>query len=164
MWAPEYTGLAALLPDVDSFPDPFAMASLHLAATDRLGVTLATDAIRRGPAEVMQSMLTLSSLSGEHRPPILQMGAGQRKQCKPFGWKRTQGLKRFEDQLRFIDAFWSTDGPVNMEGNHWSYSEARIGRGGTQVRPRVWALGGGPRLIDLATTYADGFATSVPSA
>jgi len=161
MWTPENSGLAAVVPDVDSFPDPFVAAALTLSSTQNVGISLATDAVRRGPAELMQSMTTLANLAGD-RSLTLQLGAGERKQTTPFGHKRTEGLNRFEDQMRFIEEFWKTDGPVNMEGNHWSFREAWIG-GAKHKRPRVWGLGGGPRLFDLTTTYADGFATSVPS-
>jgi len=105
MWTPENTGLATMVPDVDSFPDPFVAAALSLDSTEKVGISLATDAVRRGPAELMQSMLTLANL-GADRSITLQLGAGERKQCTPFGWKRTEGIKRFEDQLRFIDEFW----------------------------------------------------------
>ena len=136
-------------------------SALSLTSTEKVGISLATDAVRRGPGELMQSMLTLANLGGDRRL-TLQLGAGERKQCTPFGWKRTQGIKRYEDQLRFIEAFWDTDDPVNMEGNHWDFKEAWIG-GAKGTRPRVWGLGGGPRLLDLTTSHADGFATSVPS-
>jgi phthiodiolone/phenolphthiodiolone dimycocerosates ketoreductase len=161
MWTPENSGMAALVPDIDSFPDPFVAAALVLSSTQNIGISLATDAVRRGPAELMQSMLTLANLA-EDRSLTLQLGAGERKQCTPFGWKRTEGIKRLEDQQRFIEAFWNTDGPVTMEGNYWNFSQAWIG-GAKPKRPRVWGLGGGPRLFDITTTYADGFATSIPS-
>lgn len=161
MWTPENTGLAALVPDIDSFPDPFVAAALSLSATQNLGISLATDAVRRGPAELMQSMLTLANLGGE-RTITLQLGASERKQTAPFGWPRNEGLKRFEDQLRFMEVFWKTDGPINLEGKVWSFSEAWIGAAKGK-RPRVFGLGAGPRLLDLTMTYADGFATSIPS-
>ncbi|MFZ0718065.1 LLM class flavin-dependent oxidoreductase [Mycobacterium sp.] len=161
MWTPENSGLAAIVPDVDSFPDPFVAAALTLSATQNIGISLATDAVRRGPAELMQSMTTLANLAGD-RSLTLQLGAGERKQTRPFGHKRTEGLKRFEDQLRFIDAFYNSDGPITLEGNHWNFQDAWIG-GAKFKRPRVFGLGGGPKLFDLTTTYADGFATSIPS-
>jgi phthiodiolone/phenolphthiodiolone dimycocerosates ketoreductase len=161
MWTPENSGLAALVADIDSFPDPFVAAALVLSSTQNIGISLATDAVRRGPAELMQSMLTLANLGGD-RSLTLQLGAGERKQCTPFGWKRTEGIKRLEDQQRYIDAFWKTDGPVTMEGNCWNFNQAWIG-GAKPRRPRVWGLGGGPRLFDITTTYGDGFATSIPS-
>lgn len=161
MWTIEHTPLAAIAPDIDSFPDALAMAAVGAATTPGIGMSVSTDAIRRGPAELVQTMLTIANLS-DGRAPILQLGAGELKQMKPFGWKRSEGLKRFEDHFRYMQAFWDTDGPVTLEGNHWSFDHAWIG-GAKGTRPRVWGLGGGPKLLDITTTYADGFCTIAPS-
>jgi phthiodiolone/phenolphthiodiolone dimycocerosates ketoreductase len=161
MWTPANTPLAAALPDIDSFPDSFALGALGAYETPDLGMCISSDAIRRGPAELMQTMLTISNLAGR-RTPILQIGAGELKQCKPFGWKRSQGLSSLEDQFRYIEAFWQTDGPIDLQGNRWSFDQAWIG-GAKGRRPRVWGLGGGPKMLDLTTSYADGFATIAPS-
>jgi phthiodiolone/phenolphthiodiolone dimycocerosates ketoreductase len=161
MWNPDVTPLATTIPDIDSFPDSFALGALGAYETPDLGMCISSDAIRRGPAELMQTMLTISNLAGRHTP-ILQLGAGELKQCKPFGWKRSQGLSSLEDQFRYIEAFWKTDGPVDLEGNRWTFDQAWIG-GAKGRRPRVWGLGGGPKMLDLTTSYADGFATIAPS-
>jgi len=161
MWNPEVTPLANVLPDIDSFPDQFALAALGAYETPDLGICISSDAIRRGPAELMQTMLTISNLAGCHTP-ILQLGAGELKQCKPFGWKRSQGLASLEDQFRYMEAFWNTEGPVSLQGNRWNFDQAWIG-GAKGRRPRVWGLGGGPKILELTTTYADGFATIAPS-
>jgi phthiodiolone/phenolphthiodiolone dimycocerosates ketoreductase len=120
MWTLDNTPLAAALPDIDSFPDSFALGALGAYETPDLGMCISSDAIRRGPAELTQTMLTISNLAGR-RTPILQIGAGELKQCKPFGWKRSQGLSSLEDQFRYIEAFWETDGPVDLQGNRWSF-------------------------------------------
>src|SRR5581483_10800217 len=81
----------------------------------------------------------------------------------PYGWKRAEGLARLEDQFHSFHALWdATTDPVTRTGNHWSLRNAFLGsaRG---VRPHLWALGGGPRLLDLGTSYADGMAAIVPS-
>ena len=161
MWNVENTPLAEAIPDIDSFPDAFAMAALGAHAAPGLGMCVSGDAIRRGPAELMQTMLTISNLAGE-RAPILQIGAGELKQCKPFGWKRSQGLSSLEDHFRYIEQFWATDDPVDLAGNRWNFDQAWIG-GAKGRRPRVWGLGGGPKMLDLTTSYADGFATIAPS-
>lgn len=161
MWNPQVTPLANALPDIDSFPDQFALGAVGAYATPDLGMCISSDAIRRGPAELMQTMLTISNLAGR-RAPILQLGAGELKQCKPFGWKRSQGLSSLEDHFRYMEAFWNSDGPVTLKGNRWNFDNAWIG-GSKGRRPRVWGLGGGPKIIDLTTTYADGFATIAPS-
>jgi phthiodiolone/phenolphthiodiolone dimycocerosates ketoreductase len=148
-----------MIPDIDSFPEVRALAAVGAATADGIGMSISTDAIRRGPAELMQTIANLA----EGRAPILQLGAGELKQMKPFGWKRMQGLKRFEDHLRYIQAFWGSDDPViTLEGNYWNFDHAWIG-GAKATRPRVWGLGGGPQLLELTTTYADGFCTIAPS-
>jgi phthiodiolone/phenolphthiodiolone dimycocerosates ketoreductase len=161
LWTTEYTPMAALVKDMDTLGDAPAVCAFAAAAAPGLGLTISPDAIRRGPAEMLQALLTLANM-GEGRA-ILQLGAGELKQCQPFGWKRSEGLKRFEDHLRYYDAFWKTEGPISLEGHFWKYDHAWIGGGRPAKRPRVWALGGGPKLIEMATSYADGFATMVPN-
>lgn len=159
MWNPQNAPLAAMIPDLDASGDAAATAAYAAASAPGIGLTISPDAIRKGPAELMQTMLTLANM-GEGRA-ILQLGAGEVKQCAPFGWKRNEGLKRFEDHVRFYDEFWKTDGDITLNGNFWNFDRAWIGAA-RQNRPRIWALGGGPKLLDLATRYCDGFATSVP--
>jgi len=160
MWTPENTPMAALLPDLDSYSDAFAMSAYVAAAAPGIGLSISTDAIRRGPAELTQTMLTLANMT-EGRATVM-IGAGEAKQVTPFGWKRSEGLARLEDHLRMFRAFWEADEePVDLDGNHWNLKRAWLGTSRTH-RPRVWALGGGPKLLDLATTYADGMAAIVP--
>ncbi|HYF24336.1 MAG TPA: LLM class flavin-dependent oxidoreductase, partial [Baekduia sp.] len=158
MWTPEHTPMAAVLPDLDSYADAFAI-SAYVAAAPRMGLTISTDAIRRGPAEMAQTMMTLANLT-EGRATVM-MGAGEAKQVTPFGWVRKEGLARLEDHLRLFNAFWEADAPLDADGNHWSMKQAWLGQARTR-RPHIWALGGGPKLLDLATTHAEGMAAIVP--
>ena len=50
LWTPENAPMAALIPDLDSYADAFAMAAYALAEVPGAGVAISTDAIRRGPA------------------------------------------------------------------------------------------------------------------
>lgn len=159
LWTPENAPLAAIFPDLDSFMDPYAAAAYAAAAAPDMGLTISTDSIRRGPAELQQTMMTLANLG--NGKVVVQMGAGELKQTKAFGWKRSEGLKRLEDQMRFHQEFWRENKPADMQGNFWSFDKAWIGKT-RSARPKIWALGGGPKLIELSTTYADGFATSAP--
>ena len=89
------------------------------------------------------------------------IGAGEAKQVTPYGWKRSEGLARLEDQLKGFNALWASTEPVDLQGNHWTFKQAWLGQSRTH-RPSIWALGGGPKLFDLATTYADGISAIVP--
>lgn len=151
--------MAAAVPDIDSYCEAFAMAAYAMAAAPGAGLAVSTDAIRRGPVELNQMMWTLASMSGGKT--IFQIGAGEAKQTYPAGWKRAEGLARLEDQLKLARLFWESDAPVEYEGNHWHMRRAWLGKARIE-RPQVWALGGGPKLLDLATSYADGFAAIAP--
>lgn len=160
LWNRDNSPLADMVPDLDSSADAGLVCAYAAAAAPGIGATISTDAIRRGPAETMQTMLTLANMgSGK---ALLQIGAGEVKQARPFGWNRAEGLKRQEDHFRFYDAFWKGNGEVTLQGNCWNFERAWIG-GARQNRPKMYALGGGPKLIDIATSYADGFASVTPN-
>ena len=159
LWKPENSPMAAVLPDVDSFPDVWAMTAYGAARAPKLGIALSTDSVRKGPAEMAQSALTLANIT--RGKVSIQIGAGEIKQHAPFGWKRSQGLRRLEDQFKAFHLLWESDGPVDFEGNFTDFDQAWLGSAKNH-RPRMWALGGGPKLIDIGSTYADGFATMAP--
>jgi phthiodiolone/phenolphthiodiolone dimycocerosates ketoreductase len=160
LWKPENTPLAALHSDPHSFPDVYSLAGYFSAHAPGLGITISTDSVRRGPAELLQSALTLGDLTNGHA--VLHVGAGEVKQTKPFGYKRSQGLKRLEDLLVIRDKLWESEEPVTYEGHYSNLRNASLGAHKVH-RPEIWGLGGGPRLIDITTSYADGFATLAPN-
>jgi len=161
LWRPDVTPMARYTTDCDSYYDAAMIAMLAANATTTLNITTTLDAVRNGPAELLQKMVTLASAT-EARV-ALQLGAGEVKQCGPFGYKRSQGLSRMADIYAIVSKLLNTDGLVSHEGNHWTYDRAWIGTHFPK-KPEFWALGGGPLLMDLATTYADGFISMVPSA
>jgi len=159
LWTPENTPLAKVIPDIDSYPDWNVMCAYGAALAPGLGTAISCDAIRRGPAELTQTMLTVANITQGNS--IYHVGAGELKQCRPFGWKRSHGVSRLEDFYRIFRAFWNSDKPIDFEGNHTKLDQAWLG-GAKHYKPRIFGLGGGPKIIDLATSYADGFGTMVP--
>jgi phthiodiolone/phenolphthiodiolone dimycocerosates ketoreductase len=160
LWTSDVTPIAAVLPDPDSHSDVFALGGYLLAAAPGLDLALATDSVRRPPAELVQAMLTLANMT--NGSVALQVGGGEAKQCKPFGHNRSQGMSRMEDLFQIFRALLDSGGaPINFQGRRWTFERASIG-GGMPNRPRVMGLGGGPILIDHTTSYADGLATTCP--
>lgn len=159
LWTPDRAPMARLMPDIDSFPDAVALSAYGSALAPGLGLVFSTDAVRRGPGELTQTMLTLAAMT-EGRATF-HIGAGEAKQCQPFGWRRSQGLKRLEDLYRIFHALWDNDEPISFEGHYTTLDRAWLGTA-KRHRPQVLGLGGGPRIIDLTTSYGDGFATMVP--
>jgi phthiodiolone/phenolphthiodiolone dimycocerosates ketoreductase len=159
LWTTQNTPMAAVLPDIDSFPDSFTTLAYASCAAPGLGLSVGTDSVRRSPAELLQTMLTLQNMSGG--TVTLQLGAGEIKQCKPYGWRRREGLARMGDIIRAMKALYESGEPIDFEGTHWMFQSAWIGNA-KPPRPRIWGLGGGPDLLDICTRYADGFSTLLP--
>ena len=161
LWTPEVSPMANEVADLDSHHDPFAACAVAAGAAPNLGVLIGgTDGTRRGPAELLQMMLSLADLT-EGRA-ICCLGAGEMKQITPFGYKRSERLRRLEDVLRLVRALAECDGPIDFDGNIWRYRDAYIGCIRRQL-PEFWALGGGRKVIELAAKYADGFMNIAPA-
>jgi phthiodiolone/phenolphthiodiolone dimycocerosates ketoreductase len=159
LYSIENTPLAAMIEDPDSFHDAFLLAAYASAATSGLGLVVTTDAIRRGPGELLMSMFTLAGAT--QGQAVLMLGAGEAKQVRPLGYRRSEGLTRMEDFFKARELFAHADAPFDFDGNHWKMRNAWLGSTRPHL-PKVWSMGGGPQLIDLATRYADGFTTVVP--
>ena len=67
-----------------------------------------------------------------------------------------------EDLLRLSYLLWEANAPFDFEGNHWSFKRGYIGSAKPGRRPQIWALGAGPRLLDLAARYCDGLEAAAP--
>ncbi|WP_219413775.1 LLM class flavin-dependent oxidoreductase [Pseudonocardia nigra] len=161
LWSKENTPFAEII-DGHSTHDPFVHAAFALSANPTASVRLTTDAVRASPVELLRKMLTLAH--GTEGDVICAIGAGEQRHAKPFGYKRSEGLKRLEDVFVLLNKLWDADEPVSYEGNFWNYQNAFIGTTRPAKRPEFWALGGGPKLLEIAAKYADGFEAATPQA
>jgi phthiodiolone/phenolphthiodiolone dimycocerosates ketoreductase len=159
LWTPENSPLYSVRQDADSLTDGFAMLSAMAAVAPTMGTVISTDSIRRGPSELMQTMLTLAHLTQGRAQ--FHIGAGEIKQTRAYGWRRSEGMKRLEDVLQIAKLFWEEDEPFDFEGHYWTLDQATLGTA-RPYKPQIWGIGGGPKMYDLCTTYADGFGTCVP--
>ncbi|CPS43747.1 LLM class flavin-dependent oxidoreductase [Mycobacteroides abscessus] len=160
LFTPENTPLAGIFPDIDSLQDPFATMAFALSEVGRLGFAVCTDATRRDAPELAQTMLTLASAT--EGQALLSLGAGEVRHIGPFGRKRSQGLKRLNEALQVLRLLWTEREPVSFDGEFFNLKDAFIGNAGKDRRPEVIAMGGGPRLVDMALRHADGFGTGAP--
>jgi phthiodiolone/phenolphthiodiolone dimycocerosates ketoreductase len=64
LWRPDNSPLAAVMPDIDSFPDPYVVLAQLATAVPGFGLVTTSDAVRRGPAEFTQTLMTLAHVSG----------------------------------------------------------------------------------------------------
>ena len=161
LWTPENTPLANILPDPDSYPHGQTMLAYATALAPESQFSIMTDSIRNPPAELVQSMLTIANIT-EGRVKY-NIGGGEQKQCRQYGWKRGQGLARMEDLFKIFHLLWNSKPGelVDFEGNHTTLKNASLG-GARRYRPQLWGLGGGPKLLDLVATYCDGTSVATP--
>jgi phthiodiolone/phenolphthiodiolone dimycocerosates ketoreductase len=161
LWTAANTPAAPLM-DPNSTYDPFVVGGYAAAHAPTIGLRLTTDAVRAAPAELLRKMMSLANATSGKT--AIAIGAGELRQTKPFGHKRSEGLARMEDLLQLMRLLYESDGPISFEGNHWNFENASLGTSRPQTRPEFWALGGGPRLLDIAAQYADGLEAAVPQA
>lgn len=160
LWTLENTPAAALLKDPDSHSDAFTLGAYLAAVAPKLHIALSTDSVRRGPSEVIQALLTLANMTQGR--VCLQIGGGEVKQTQPYGYNRAHGLSRLGDLLKGWRALEAANGePIDYEGKFWKFSKATLGSA-MNYKPEFWGLGGGPKLLDYVTSYADGIGTTCP--
>lgn len=162
-WAPEGFGVPPGMeaPDPHSTHDPFIECAFAVAASGRIGVRMTTDSVRSRPAELTRMLLSLASAT--EGKVTVAIGSGEARHIKPYGYKPGEGIARMEDIFRLSRKLLTADRPFSFEGNHWNFRNAYVGR----IRPRLpefWALGGGPKLVDIVAQYGDGIEGGVPSA
>jgi phthiodiolone/phenolphthiodiolone dimycocerosates ketoreductase len=158
MWMPDITPLANTHKDDDSYHDAFILAAVAASASN-LGICIMTDSMRRGPW-LSQTMFSLAdTTSGQ---VTLALGAGEARHGKPFGYDRKEGLGRLKDMMRIWNLMLDCDGPFDFDGKYWKLEQTYLGTVRPKRRPKLWALGGGPKLIEYAAQYADGLLTYVP--
>lgn len=160
LWNEANVPAAAIIDEPDSLDAGIITATVAATSAPGMGLTIGTDCIRTPPAEFVQTMWSLAKLT--KGKALFHIGAGEVKQCKPYGHKRSQGLARMEDLCRIFNLMWESEGPVDFDGNHITLKGAYLGSA-RPYRPQMWALGGGPKLMDLATSYLDGVALAVPN-
>jgi phthiodiolone/phenolphthiodiolone dimycocerosates ketoreductase len=157
IWTPEFTELATVSHSPHRHLD--AMAVVGAAAVLTKNLPLAThvvDTVRRHPAMLAQTALTLSHLSRGRF--ILGLGSGETENTVPYGFDFKKPVGRFEEALKVIKLLWETDGPIDFEGQFYSLHHARMDTEFYDGKaPPIWIGASGPRMLDITGRYADGW-------
>jgi phthiodiolone/phenolphthiodiolone dimycocerosates ketoreductase len=158
MWNEDFTPLAAHQPSSHVHFDPFAMMAAVGTQTESIKVgTCVTDLLRRHPASVAQTMLTLDHMTKGRA--ILGVGSGERLNIEPYGieWRKPVGklAEGLEVIKRLVNA--GTE-KVDYEGEYFQLEDAVMGLDPYgDLPPEVWLAAHGPRMLGLAGRYADGW-------
>ncbi len=157
IWTPEFTDLATVSPSPHRHLDAMAVAGAAAALTNNVPIaTAVVDTVRRHPAMLAQTALTLDHLSGGRF--ILGLGSGETENTVPYGFDFARPVSRFEEAVQLIRLLWESDGPIDFEGNFYRLQHARLDTelyGGRC--PPIWVGASGPRMLELTGRYADGW-------
>jgi len=154
---------AASLYSIDSSLEPFALATDAALATNRIriGIT-AADVIRRPPSILAQLGITLDHYA-EGRF-FLTLGAGELKQCVPYGIPRRQPFGHLEEALQLLRMWWSSDEPINYDGKFWNVRNGVIGVSAyTPGGPDLLVAGGPGKAMRFGATIGDGWLSYTPA-
>jgi phthiodiolone/phenolphthiodiolone dimycocerosates ketoreductase len=157
IWTPEFTDLATVSPSPHRHLDGMAVAAAAAVLTKNVPlVTSVVDTVRRHPALLAQSALTIDHLANGRF--ILGLGSGETENTVPYGFDFTKPVSRFEEALNVIRLLWDADGPVDFEGQFYHLRHARLDTEPYEGKtPRIWIGGSGPRTLELVGRYADGW-------
>jgi phthiodiolone/phenolphthiodiolone dimycocerosates ketoreductase len=144
----------------DSAHDPFEyQALLGALATRAVNVRLAvgvTELLRRHPVVVAQSFVTLAHLARQR--PILGIGAGERINTERFGLPFEAPVERLAEGLEILRVCLESDVPFAFTGRSFQLRDAALPLRSPHGRaPEVWVGGRGPRMLELAGRFGDGW-------
>lgn len=157
IWTPEFTDLATASPSPHRHLDALAVAGAAAVLTRNVPIaTSVVDTVRRHPAMLAQTALTLDHLSQGRF--ILGLGSGETENTVPYGFDFSKPVGRFEEALHVIDLLWRSEGLVDFEGKFFTLRHARMDTDLFDGRPPpIWIGASGPRMLEITGRYADGW-------
>jgi phthiodiolone/phenolphthiodiolone dimycocerosates ketoreductase len=157
IWTPEFTDLATASRSPHRHLDALAVAGAVAVQTKNVPIaTSVVDTVRRHPAMLAQTALTLDHLSKGRF--ILGVGSGETENIVPYGFEFAKSVSRFEEALKVIKLLWNSDAPVDFQGQFYHLHHARMDTEPFEGRfPKMWIGCNGPRMLEIAGRYADGW-------
>ena len=158
VWVPDHFSPALPGGRTQNFWECWTILSAVADATQRvtLGPFIAGAALRQ-PALLARMANTLDAVSGGR--VILAMGAGAEREgaFAIFGLPIERRATMFADVLAIVAPL-LRDGQVDYSGEFYNAHAATLGlRGPRPHGPPIWVAGKGPRMLELAARWGDGF-------
>lgn len=162
LWTPENSSIATILPSPHLYLDPIAVMAVVGRSTQKILIgTGVTDPIRRPPAELARTFVTLSQMTAGRA--ILGIGAGERENVVPYGLDYRYQVSRLEESLYVIRLLWESTGPVSFQGRFFKLDRAVLDlKGFDGLNPPIWVGAHGPRMLEITGQYGDGWYPSYP--
>ena len=158
VWNEDFTSLAKHQQSSHVYVDPFAMMAAVGMQTESVKVgTCVTDLLRRHPASIAQTMLTLDHMTQGRA--VLGIGSGEQLNIEPYGMEWSKPVGKLAEGLQVIRTLMAAGGDtVDFEGEHYRLKDAVMGLDPySDTPPEIWLAAHGPRMLGLAGEHADGW-------
>ena len=157
LWTPDITPVSAYLPSPHYFYDVVATMATIAARTEQIQVGAITEMLRRHPAMLAQSWLTLDLMTGGRA--LVAVGAGEAENTTPFGIDRSRPVSKLEEGLEVVRLLWESDGLVDYDGEFFPMRDAALGLSPLVPGryPAIWVTANGPRTRRITGRLADGW-------
>ncbi len=159
IWTPDITPLSMFQSSPHTFPDPLALMAAHAAETSKIILgTSVTETIRRPPAVMAQTALTLDNISRGRI--ILGLGAGEIENIEPYGLDFSCPVSKLEENLKIIRLLWADQvKKKSYQGKFTSLKDAVLTLEPYKKGkyPPIWLGAMGPRMLKLTGELADGW-------
>ena len=77
---------------------------------------------------------------------------------QPYGMEWHKPVSRLEEAIRVMKLLWSTDKPVDFDGEFFQLRDAVLGLSPYEGRmPQLWLAAHGPRMLRITGRHADGW-------
>jgi phthiodiolone/phenolphthiodiolone dimycocerosates ketoreductase len=158
IWTPDLVPQAAAgqaSPHVWFDPVPVVAAAAASTREIKLGIGV-TDLVRRHPASLAQTALTLDHLTGGRF--ILGVGSGEALNLAPFGLGNDRPLSRLDEGLEVMRLLMGTTEPVDFDGDHFTLRDGCLGLAPLgSGPPPIWVAAHRRRGLEVTGRRADGW-------
>lgn len=157
VWNEDFTPIAKIQSNPHVHFDPFQAMAVAGAATEKLVVGVGvTDTLRRHPAMLAQSALTVDHFAGGRS--ILGLGSGEILNVEPYGIEWHKPVAKLEEAITVMKLLWEADRAVTFHGDFYHLEDAVLGLDPLNgVSPPIWLASHGPRMLALCGREADGW-------
>ena len=161
IWTPDIVAAAAYY-DIDCYMDAFALMAQAAALTEKIEIGLfATDTMRRPPAVLAQSFLTIDHIAKGRA--WFTLGAGEIKQFTPYSHPREKPFGHLEESIKIIRMLGESKGVVNYDGPIWNLKNAILAlQPYNNKMPPLYVASGPGRGMEICGKYSDGWGTFLP--
>ena len=157
VWTTDLVPHAARSSTPHVFLDPVPLMAAAAQRTERIRFgTGVTDAVRRHPAVLAQTFLTLDHVTGGRA--ILGIGVGEAENIVPLGLPYERTASRLIEAVEIITRLWATTEPVDFEGDHFRLRGMILGAEPFgEAPPPLWMAAHRPRVLRATGRLADGW-------